>query len=381
MSGPSDKYPFDGHGPIGGRGPGDPEAQKRSDVDAQLRDDASTNDGVDDQFLDEYLKGNSTVSQQYRQVSADEVPADLDRLVLRHAHAAVKGQRKKRLSLGGWRRWSAPLALAASAVLVLSIVIESGVQRESMMMAPNAPVEVRMVEEPERRTSVEQDKAIANVEVPPSFAMAPAPMIVADEPSAPVETAPAADEVTVTARQWSASVPPPEAALAITQESPVTTAIQMATQIRPPPPLSAPASQPPTPPVLEGSSSRVGGARPTTASAEMKREARDEANALEEAIVTGYRRQQPAQRSGPRGTITIPEPGFEAEDEDAAEASSAGRASTLQHKDPEVWLSDIRQLRKDDKQEEADREWRNFLKAYPDYPVAESDIAREKQPR
>jgi hypothetical protein len=44
---------------------------------------------------------------------------------------------------------------------------------------------------------------------------------------------------------------------------------------------------------------------------------------------------------------------------------------------PEVWLKDIRELRKENKQELADHEWRRFRAAYPIYEVAESDTARE----
>ena len=55
--------------------------------------------------------------------------------------------------------------------------------------------------------------------------------------------------------------------------------------------------------------------------------------------------------------------------------------ATLQktYTDPEEWLKDIRQLRKDNKQEEADREWRRFLAAFPNHEVAETDAARAKQ--
>ncbi len=44
----------------------------------------------DEQQLDEYLKGDSSVSRQYRQLHSAEVPAELDRLVLRQAEDAVK---------------------------------------------------------------------------------------------------------------------------------------------------------------------------------------------------------------------------------------------------------------------------------------------------
>jgi hypothetical protein len=40
-------------------------------------------------------------------------------------------------------------------------------------------------------------------------------------------------------------------------------------------------------------------------------------------------------------------------------------------------LRDIRQLRKENKQADADREWRRFREAFPAYEVEESDTARE----
>lgn len=60
-----------------------------------------------------------------------------------------------------------------------------------------------------------------------------------------------------------------------------------------------------------------------------------------------------------------------------AAASRPISAPLPQYSDPERWLQDIRQLRKDNKQEQADREWRRFREAFPDHPVSETDAARE----
>jgi hypothetical protein len=49
-----------------------------------------------------------------------------------------------------------------------------------------------------------------------------------------------------------------------------------------------------------------------------------------------------------------------------------------QYSDPELWLRDIRQLRKENKQADADREWRRFREKFPDHVVQESDTARER---
>jgi hypothetical protein len=46
------------------------------------------------------------------------------------------------------------------------------------------------------------------------------------------------------------------------------------------------------------------------------------------------------------------------------------------YSDPEQWLRDIRQLRKENKHEEADREWLRFRYVFPNYEVANTDPAR-----
>jgi hypothetical protein len=62
-----------------------------------------------------------------------------------------------------------------------------------------------------------------------------------------------------------------------------------------------------------------------------------------------------------------------------AASATVNNMATLQkvYTDPEAWLKDIRQLRKDNKQDEADREWRRFSAAFPNHEVAETDSARE----
>src|SRR5690606_31048023 len=104
-------------------------------TDKQLLDQAA----ADEQQLDEYLKGDSSVSRQYRELPGAEVPAELDRIVLRQAADAVQT-----LSTGrpAWMRWKAPLAVAASAVLVLSIVIETGPKDETAQVMSDLSVAV-----------------------------------------------------------------------------------------------------------------------------------------------------------------------------------------------------------------------------------------------
>ncbi|HET9446427.1 MAG TPA: hypothetical protein VFO35_09230, partial [Steroidobacteraceae bacterium] len=91
-------------------------------------------DPIDIKALDEYLKGGSDISQRYRELGGEDVPPELDRRVLNEAHAAVAGAGAARSR--SWLRWSAPVALAASVVLVVAVVIESPVQDEAIAIRP-----------------------------------------------------------------------------------------------------------------------------------------------------------------------------------------------------------------------------------------------------
>jgi hypothetical protein len=101
-----------------------------------------------------------------------------------------------------------------------------------------------------------------------------------------------------------------------------------------------------------------------------------EAAAREEELSASQRamRGEQDQVAGPRDTVEKTEPTAVLS---YSRPISANAMATLQRMDPEAWLKDIRQLRKDNKQELADREWQRFRAAFPDYKVAETDPARE----
>lgn len=85
----------------------------------------------DDKALDEYLRRDSELSRQYRRVSDQDVPAELDRRVLAQARAALETSRPS--SARHWRRWSTPLALAASVALAVMVVVEIGTREQSAL--------------------------------------------------------------------------------------------------------------------------------------------------------------------------------------------------------------------------------------------------------
>lgn len=63
----------------------------------------------------------------------------------------------------------------------------------------------------------------------------------------------------------------------------------------------------------------------------------------------------------------------------AADAGAEEQKSQAlrQYSDPELWLRDIRQLRRENQKDLADKEWRRFRAAFPNYVVDERDTARE----
>ena len=62
-------------------------------------------------------------------------------------------------------------------------------------------------------------------------------------------------------------------------------------------------------------------------------------------------------------------------------SSEPAAAHQLAVSNPEVWLESIRQLRRDGKVLQANREWARFREVFPDYPLTDDDIARVPGPR
>jgi hypothetical protein len=71
------------------------------------------------------------VSRAYQALAADEVPAALDQRVIGVARAAVARRRTPR-----WLQWSAPLALAASVMVVVAVVLDPSARKEAALLTP-----------------------------------------------------------------------------------------------------------------------------------------------------------------------------------------------------------------------------------------------------
>lgn len=306
-------------------------------------------DPIDIKALDEYLKagGSSDISQQYRGLGRHEVPPELDRRVLDEARAAVasgSGGRSR-----SWLRWSAPLALAASVVLVVTVVIESGVQDGvSYVTEPvkqDRPEPQRQAEEYKL-----QEQAAQSPQQERQFVQEP-PAVMA--PAAPPASLAKAEEVRADAKvmrdQSRAASPVTVDTDALDSAAPQLTAQQQPT------------------PTFAGSVATISATKEVE-SAPAEADAADED--LSSVSVTGNTRARRAGRTaGPRSTITN------------SAVSSETRPSAdeeAERIDPQKWLEEIRELRRAGKAAEADLAWQDFRKAYPKFPVADGDLARKQ---
>ena len=307
------------------------------------------NEPTDIKALDEYLKGSSEISQRYRELGRDDVPPELDRRVLDEARAAVAnaGARRAKSLL----RWSAPVALAASVVLVVTVVIENGVPKDTAYVVQPASEESQLHDE-----APAQDQFVADA--PAKLDQAPAPA--AEPAAAPAAPSPAPPPALARERSL-AKVEAADKRLSGLAEEVIVTAQSRRDQEQPAP--AAPIT------VIESADARLAGGNAVAPLPEPheRGEAKSAAEAdtdLSSVSVTGYRtRRATGRTAGPRNTISS--------------AAQSGEMRQQAELEPEKWLEDIRDLRRKGKTADADREWQQFIEAYPDFEVADDDIARK----
>jgi hypothetical protein len=309
-------------------------------------------DRPDEAALAEYLKGGSAVSQRYREVSSDEVPADLDRRVLEMARVPSPNRKWIRGPSPFLRRWSAPLALAASTVLVVSIVIESGVHEGVEPVASERTAPRPAAAPPPAEIGLK--RALEDVQSPSPPALQP------EEQKAAPPAAPAtarrekAADVAASARRAQQLMEQTASAVS-TQRQELATGEAHA--------VSAPDTD-------LAKAQAPASDRPAASSRETYTRASDSSDELGEIAVTGSTmRRDAAGGSGPRNTIR----------RQAAPAYEEERDAAGPPRTPEVWLEEIRELRKQGREREADEEWRGFRKTHPDYVVPDDDRARPSE--
>jgi hypothetical protein len=113
--------------------------------------------GVDDDFED-FLKRRKPVFRSPDDMF--EPPAELDRVVLRHAREAIESERPVRVFRNP--RWAAPIALAATMLLAFTILFYAGLPPKQ---APTPEVTVQNIAE-----RVDMSQAEAPMESAPSVA-------------------------------------------------------------------------------------------------------------------------------------------------------------------------------------------------------------------
>ena len=339
------------------------------------------NDMGDDKALDEYLAGGSAMSRRYRELGADAVPPELDRLVLQRARAEVARPSRAQ----AWRRWSIPVALAASVVLAVAILLETGVRQESaLQQETRVPQEAAAQHESGTllgATESERKSEIAREERG------------ADSLKAAVPPVPRRDDFVMIAPVQTVPVPPLAAPAQPAVRNDVTPSAKRAIQadaptlaVAPSPVVVEPQPEPQGPAHVQSylnAAPASAAADKATESAARERDAGGHDD-LSEVTVTGQRRALSGSGVGPRGTV--PRPATHSRDEQALDnvivtgsAVQAPAAESPPHDDPARWLEAIRQLRKDGKTQQADQEWEKFRAAFPDYTVAEKDLARPKR--
>jgi hypothetical protein len=301
------------------------------------------NGPIDDKELEKYLQRGSAVSQHYRALDSEDVPAEIDAAVIERASQAVReplaGKRR------AWRRWSVPVALAASTVLAISIVLESGVRHEmAVTSAPQAASEqeVRNVAPAPRaaESAAERYEALSTKDE--------RSQLEAREPASAAEHA--ERQRALAPRAPEASPPAVESARASESEADFAATNRIA-QPPPEPKVAAPAN-------------------------ESDRSAPTSTATYQSVRAVAQRRAAPPAAA----SVSAPSEQDAAAEMAGQTGGGPGRDQEMNSKadetvDPEKWLQRIRELRQAGEGEQADREWRAFREAFPKYSVAEDDRA------
>jgi hypothetical protein len=251
-------------------------------------------------------------------------------------------------------------------VLVVSIVIESGVHEEAYVAVPaSAPADMKarqeVAEQKAKRNATEERAVVADEATDKS---ADSDASVVDLPRVQRQAVPQMPEEEMSQPMIAAEKPAPFRDQAIPPAAPATAPppaeparsapANAITQIRARPVVPAPAPIP----------------APARESVAPDVSLREEDTSVQEVVITGMKRPERRQTAGPRNTIAAPAAG------DSAGNAAEQEDEPRNYSEPEQWLRDIRQLRKENKHAEADREWRRFRYVFANYEVAEDDSAR-----
>jgi hypothetical protein len=293
--------------------------------------------------------------------------------------AADKRSSVRRKPLAFWLRVGAPVAIAASFVFAISIMLDSGVrydsapsvhQELSVEADKTSPVEDTPIER-EQRVAIAQDafnesraKVATRRDIQPDIQpdiqrdiqlekqqrqpSSPTPMVqarsIAEPVSAPIVSEAKANEPKKESTASNASVGTLSASVAAERpvaESRATT--HMDNQL--------------DKVIVTGQSIRG--------------TAEDTALPVDVISAEDLSRVRAEPNAGPRSTMPA--------DSFAKKKVSDAELAKQREAEPEEWLAYIRELRATGKSRDADAEWKRFVKAYPTYSVAAADTARPKK--
>jgi hypothetical protein len=281
-----------------------------------------------DEEFEAFLARRSLLPRALAERENAEPPLDVDRRVLEEARSAVNAAPARKSSWSN--RWPVPVALAATVLLSLAIVVQ--VQRPSSETAIVARTE-------QRATTQNQTFEPVTPPMQPDFAPERDAAALRDSPerfakaSAPAET-----------RRMLASANEARRAAQERAEESAAEANAYTAQSRRETMAAAP---PPSPSAADE------GAAPAPVPADAAR-ARDDAAAEADRSATDSVADSVAAVEAGNGNAAAP----------AAAAASAER-------DPKAWLERIAKLRAEGKHAQADREFKAFVKRYPDYVTDE----------
>ncbi len=324
----------------------------------------SQQNNIGDQELEQYLQGNSGLSQQYADLPEVKLPDHLDAAILAEAHRAVGARPGGKAK----RSWTMPLSLVAT----LFVVVMAG------LILPD------MLKDMQRR----QQYAAANQDTA-SEKMMPAPAIAQPAPAssdarkeaymaAPVKMPERAEPPASRKPMREKTILPEPSALPQTvqqarpaAEPEVVAALPQKQELRSQ--LEAKDSAPANLGVLLEASPVV-----TNAPAPMQLQARAPTARMEK------RKQEMDSSARIAGQVTKPAPASlapapaEMPEAETVKASESGIADSLLKSSeilrPDAWIEKIRKLKQQGKHQEAARELSEFGKRYPDFPLP-ADLA------
>ena len=283
----------------------------------------------DDKDLEDFLNRRSDVSRRYRSsegiAANEEPPAELDRAVLAKARAAVSAPSNVReLPVRNRTRWMVPFALAATVLLSFAIFREAGIQPGVGLREADVPVSAPATLE----APVESDQAAMDSSGELAAVIATAVPDLAAESARKTELS-ASNRAVVAQESFASPAATRDAVAAQPSAAPATP--------------QSPVAQSPIAPEQEA---RAAGA------------------------------EQEADASPPSRPVLPVMRAANVLRSAAAPPPQVAKEQASEQRTPEVWLEDVRKLRANGQQAEADVELKLFLDANPDYFEKNPDIAK-----